>query len=94
MQKSPTKWTVGTNKNYKERITKLRKIQLSLYFGIQPIFIICDLIDGRYDRNIAHHISFNGNGRSIQRKSSETNMLKIIFLLELAKIFGQAAPSL
>ena len=63
LQKSAIRWVIGTNEKYKERLIKLKIQQLSLYFELQFILLLYDLIDGRYDINITHHISLYENNR-------------------------------
>ena len=76
IQKSATKWIIGSSLTYKERLIKLKNLPLYLYFELHSLLLICDLINNKYNIVIEKYIHFNNNNRTRQGAKCEIKLTK------------------
>ena len=76
IQKSATKWIIGSSLIYKERLIKLKILPLSFYFEIHSLLLLCDLINNKYNLVIEEYIHFNNNDRTRQGAKCEIKLTK------------------
>ena len=76
VQKSATKWIIGSSLTYKERLIKLKILPLSFYFELHSLLLLCDLINNKYNIAIEKFIHFNNNNRTRQGAKCEIKLTK------------------
>ena len=76
IQKSATKWIIGSSLTYKERLIKLKILPLSFYFELHSLLLLCDLINNKYNIAIEKYIHFNNHNRTRQGAKCEIKLTK------------------
>ena len=91
IQKSATKWIIGSSLTYKKRLIKLKSLPLSFYFEFHSLLLLCDLINNKYNFVIEKYIHFNNNNRTRQGAKCENKLTKKQLFKSDENVWSRAA---